>query len=229
MSMILKCLGSSSKGNCYILESEKEALVIEAGVPIKEVKKALDFNVGKIVGCVVSHSHKDHEGYFSEYEKSGMYVFRPYDESKACPLTIDYGRFHIQSIRMTHDVPCYGFYITHPEMGTLVFATDTEYIKYRFKDVNHFLLEANYSDKYLPRDEAKRDRVMKTHMSIDTACGFLEKNKSGSLRNVVLLHLSDGSSNELEFVRQAKSVVGNEVNVVAADKGVQVDLSLAPF
>jgi len=44
-----------------------------------------------------------------------------------------------------------------------------------------------------------------------------------------LLHLSDGSSNELEFVRQAQSVVGNEVNVVAADKGLEVDLSLAPF
>ena len=58
--MKLKVLGSSSSGNCYILESDTEALIIEAGLPFMEVKKALNFNVRKIVGVVVSHSHGDH-------------------------------------------------------------------------------------------------------------------------------------------------------------------------
>ena len=47
--MKLKVLGSSSAGNCYILESDTEALIIEAGLPFMEVKKALNFNVRKIV------------------------------------------------------------------------------------------------------------------------------------------------------------------------------------
>lgn len=55
--MVLKCLGSSSSGNCYVLDSGKEALIIEAGIDFKSVKVALDFNVRKIVGVVVSHSH----------------------------------------------------------------------------------------------------------------------------------------------------------------------------
>ena len=42
--MKLRILGSSSSGNCYLLEDESECLVIEAGLPFKEVKKALDFN-----------------------------------------------------------------------------------------------------------------------------------------------------------------------------------------
>ena len=41
--MVLKVLGSGSSGNCYILESDTEALIIEAGVPFLDVKKALDF------------------------------------------------------------------------------------------------------------------------------------------------------------------------------------------
>ena len=31
--MKLKALGSGSSGNCYILENESEALIIEAGLP----------------------------------------------------------------------------------------------------------------------------------------------------------------------------------------------------
>ena len=77
--MKLKVLGSSSSGNCYILESDTEALIIEAGLPFIEVKKALNFNVRKIVGVVVSHSHGDHAKYVAEYKKSGINIFQLFD------------------------------------------------------------------------------------------------------------------------------------------------------
>lgn len=55
--MILKCLGSSSKGNCYLLIGDSETLIIEAGIKFKEVKKALDFDLSNVVGCCISHEH----------------------------------------------------------------------------------------------------------------------------------------------------------------------------
>ena len=55
--MKLRVLGSSSAGNCYILENNTEALIIEAGLPFMEAKKALDFNTKKIQGVVISHEH----------------------------------------------------------------------------------------------------------------------------------------------------------------------------
>ena len=55
--MELKVLGSGSSGNCYILENDNEALIIEAGLPFMEVKKALNFNVMKIKAVLVSHTH----------------------------------------------------------------------------------------------------------------------------------------------------------------------------
>ena len=57
--MMLKCLGSSSAGNTYILENQNEALILEAGIKPVYVKKALDYNVSKIVGVTVSHMHFD--------------------------------------------------------------------------------------------------------------------------------------------------------------------------
>ena len=58
--MKLKVLGSNSLGNCYILENKDEALILEAGIKLVNVKKALNYNISKIVGCLVSHEHNDH-------------------------------------------------------------------------------------------------------------------------------------------------------------------------
>ena len=39
MGMELRVLGSSSSGNCYILDNGNEALIIEAGIRFIDVKK----------------------------------------------------------------------------------------------------------------------------------------------------------------------------------------------
>lgn len=53
----LKCLGSNSNGNGYILENENEALLIECGCRLMDCKKAMNFKTSKIVGALVSHEH----------------------------------------------------------------------------------------------------------------------------------------------------------------------------
>lgn len=55
--MRLKVLASGSKGNCYILQSPTGSLLIEAGIPWKEIQKGLDFDLRQVVGCLISHEH----------------------------------------------------------------------------------------------------------------------------------------------------------------------------
>ena len=44
--MLLKFVNTGSQnGNCYILENDTEALILDAGVRYKEVLKALDYNI----------------------------------------------------------------------------------------------------------------------------------------------------------------------------------------
>ena len=225
--MRLKVLGSGSKGNCYILENETEALVIEAGLPLKEVKRALGFNVGKIVGALIGHSHKDHSKYILEYEQAGIRVFKPYElELK---VTKKFGNFTIRCFDLIHDVPCYGFYIEHPEIRKMIYASDTEYIKYRFKGLDHILVECNYDKNFIQSDAVNRSHVLEGHMELQTTKEFVRVNNNPDLRNVVLLHLSANNSNEEDFKRQMEEVVDQSANVFIAKKGLEVDLRLAPF
>lgn len=56
--MTLKCINSGSSGNCYTLTSESgETLILDCGIPIKEIKKGLDWNIRGIRGMIISHAH----------------------------------------------------------------------------------------------------------------------------------------------------------------------------
>lgn len=237
--MKLICLGSGSSGNCYILDGGAEALIIEAGLPFMEVKKALDFNVRKIVGVVVSHEHRDHSGHAGEYEKAGIPVFKPYKKKE--PMTFRSGcGFKIQAFDLTDkygnfkhnnsdgsECPCYGFYIQHPELGVLVYITDTELIKWGFHGVNHFLVEANYAADLVDPGAVNRSHVLTGHMSIQTTLDFLAANNSPELMNVVLCHLSQDNADPDPFREAAKKVVSCPVWVAAP--GLVVELNKTPF
>ena len=67
--MILKVLGSSSAGNCYLLDNGKEALVIECGMPFLEVQKAVGFGIKRIVGAIITHEHGDHARHIGKLHK----------------------------------------------------------------------------------------------------------------------------------------------------------------
>ncbi len=73
--MKLKVLGSGSAGNCYLLQDEKETLMLECGLPYKTILRGLKFNLSNIVGCLVSHEHKDHSKAVKELISSGIDVY----------------------------------------------------------------------------------------------------------------------------------------------------------
>lgn len=223
--MKLKVLGSGSSGNCCILESDTEALIIEAGVPFKEVKVALGFNVWKIVGVVAGHSHKDHSGFIDQY-KGICPIYKPYEVITPYER---FGNFFIKAFSLVHDVECYGFYIEHPDIGSLIYASDTEYIKYRFKNLNHILVEANYSDDLIDNEAVNREHVLRGHMSLQTALDFISTNDNPALRNVVLLHLSASNSDADLFLQKTKTNLKYDADVYCAERGLAVDLSLIPF
>lgn len=239
--MRLLTLGSGSSGNCYLLENETECLIIEAGLPYMDVKKALVFNTRKIVGVIAGHRHSDHSGYIKDYaragirslatsdfwnENAGEWWFQygeKYDETREY---FKIGNFGIKAFPLKHSVPCFGFYITHPDMGILVYASDTEYIKYTFKGVNHFLVEANYSTELVERDSAKYEHQITGHMNIDTTCRFLKKNNNCNLKTVTLCHISADCGNAEDFKARAEEVV--DCPVYVARKGLEISLDLIP-
>jgi len=55
--MEINVLASSSKGNCIIIGDGQSKIMIECGIPIKQIREKGGFNVHEIQGCLVSHGH----------------------------------------------------------------------------------------------------------------------------------------------------------------------------
>ena len=230
--MTLKCIGSGSTGNCYLLTSNSgETLIIDCGIPIKEIKKGLDWNIRNVVGCIVSHVHADHSKSVKDFEAMGIPILAPYlgDSCKS----INMGEFTVKPFDLTtmdgnwthtdaDGTPCpiYGFLITHNEMGRMLYITDTNLIKWRFRDINHILLGVNYDKDLIDRDNTgKANHVFRGHLSIDTACDFVKANYSDSLQNVIMCHLSAENADSDSFIEKMKKVAcGANVDVAEAGK-----------
>lgn len=51
----LRVIGSGSSGNAYILQCNNETLLIELGMPWKDILKGLNYKIEDVAGCLVSH------------------------------------------------------------------------------------------------------------------------------------------------------------------------------
>lgn len=244
--MKLKCLGSGSSGNCYILTSSKgDSLIIEAGVKFIEVKKALNFNLRNVVGCVVSHEHGDHAKYLSDVLSCGIKVlglkeaFKNVKQKVFCvevePLHgYKIGSFKVFTIPVCHDVPCIGFVIEHEEMGKLLFITDTMMLEYKIPNLNHIMIEANYSDEILQENIESgllpafmKDRLLHSHMELKTTAQVLKANDLSNVNEVVLLHLSGRNSNAEQFLQYIEKNAGKPVFI--ANSRLEINLDKEPF
>lgn len=232
--MKLKCLGSSSTGNCYLLTSNSgETLILDCGIPIKEIKKGLNWNIKDVVGVLCTHKHLDHSKSVLELCKTGFHTVVPYlisSKSETFECGMKKSNFKIDTFALTtidgswthtdangEPCPIYGFLITHPEMGRMIYATDTELIKWRFKGINHILLGVNYDKDLIDNeDSAKVNHVYRGHMSIDTACDFVKANNSKDLQNVIMCHLSKNNADKYLFIEKMEKTVPN-VNVDVAE------------
>ena len=184
-------------------------------------------------GCdYKSHPPLDHSKSVNDFKDMGIPVFAPYLDRNSKPMDI-MGGFEVKFFslttldgRWTHtnadgsECPCYGFLITHPEMGRMLYITDTELIKWRFKDINHVLLGVNYDKDLIDRDSTgKANHVFRGHLSIDTACDFVRANYSDSLQNVIMCHLSSENADRDSFIeKMKKAACGANVDVAEPGK-----------
>lgn len=240
--MKLKCLGSSSSGNCYLLIGEKETLIIEAGVKFSKVKEALSFDLSNVVGCILSHEHGDHAKYASEMQSAGIEIIGTVGTLVKCidthinsciifyRVAAAFGGFTITTYQTIHDAeePC-AFLIEHPEIGRMLFITDTASFKYEFKGINHLMIEANYDDDIVNENNINNpnafnniERLQESHMSIkecEFTCGY---NVYSGTKSIILIHLSGGNSDTQLFKDTIKRKTGKPVYV--ANENFEIEL-----
>lgn len=213
--MKIKILASSSTGNCYVIQGITESIMIEAGIPFAEIKSKLDWNMSDISCCLLSHDHADHSKSIKDIFTLGKRVYASTGTFEALNLknhfanhikegsVITTKEFTIKPFNTEHDCPePLGFLIySRFEYKTIVFATDTYYLKYLFADVDAFLLEVNFIEANLQEavdsgeiPEAGALRLRKSHMSLDRAIKFFDAMKEGNrlraTRHIIPIHTS---------------------------------------
>lgn len=239
--MKLIVLNSNSSGNGYVLASSSGSLLLEAGCYTRHVNPFIKA-VHPVFGCVVSHHHTDHAKYAkhiaqrcmlrgTEDTVDGIQGALPMKEGK----TYAFGDFHVAPFTVQHynadESVCenFGYLIRHPEMGTLLFATDTFTLPYRFQNVNHFLIECNYQDEILNEQVEKgetsfsqKKRIQLSHMSLQGCIAAIRQCGTGRCRSITLCHISSRHADSEVMVRTVQSEFG--VPVYIAKKRAEIPL-----
>lgn len=244
--MQLDTVGSGSKGNCYLIHNDAECIILEAGIPLKVVKKALNFRMDTVKGVLVSHEHGDHAECVKEFQKLAIPVYASSGTaahfqsqtgvrqiSELVPVQI--GNFTVIPFHVEHDASePFGFHITHPDMGTLLFATDCSSIPYTFSDIDHFLIECNYLEDVILQNCNNHllsvrlmERIQQSHMSITGCADFLKSSGGANAQNLILCHLSAGNSN-VEAINEYFSTEFHKTPKIAR-KGLSVEIGKMPY
>lgn len=208
--------GSSSSGNSYALICDDEILLIELGVGYKDIIKSINFNLQRVKGAIVSHSHKDHFK-TSTYNKIRCFGFNTYStqqvaESNKGVIPINplkrykIGGFVVMPLSVPHNVECYSYVIDLPNNnGRLLFITDASDFPYNIKNIDYLMIETNYCGEVMVDHQLRGEEINKNafnHISLQQALEITERIESDRLKQVLCIHLSDGNSNE-EIIRDA--------------------------
>lgn len=247
--MRLQVISTGSQANCYLLEAGTEALILDAGLP---VRKMLPYIKGfrSVVGCLVTHEHGDHARGVLELVRRGVPVYCSAGTKQALddnicltqlklvrplqPMRV--GGFTVMGFETQHDAAePLGFLVRYETTGeTLLYATDTYYLRYTFPGVHYWLVECNYCDEVMNEalqsgrlDAGLRNRLLESHMSLRRLKEVLAANDLSKAVKIVLVHLSDSRSDEQRMVREITEQT--HVETVAAANGMSIPLELIPF
>jgi phosphoribosyl 1,2-cyclic phosphodiesterase len=206
INLRITILGSGSSGNCTLLETQTTRLLVDAGLGKKETLRrlaAVECQVDRLDGIVVSHEHSDHIGSLAQvlgqwrttvYLTEGTHteVMRVLPEGSRKRLD------RVEHIRAGHrfmvgDIEVSPFSIPHDAVDPVGFAfrangikvaivTDLGYlpelVKFHLRDADCLMLESNHDLDMLkvgPYPWHIKQRVMSRtgHLSNHTVSEFL--------------------------------------------------------
>lgn len=221
----LKVGGSGSSGNCYCIADGEKVFLLDAGIPLPDIKRLIDWKVWEVSGCFVSHFHLDHSKSANKLRNMGIQLFEPY---KGGNTKFSKDGWKLNAFELPHnDVANMGVAIISPSGHRLLYMTDFSYSKYTFTKMKlqTILIECNHMDDVAEEDnEGKFYHVLRGHSSLSVVKEFLRVNQTEELKTVILCHLSSENADESEMLKQVQEVVGEKVKVVIAKKHLSIDL-----
>lgn len=237
-SLRLQALGSGSRGNSFLVQTQEVSFLIDAGLSGKQVKDRLDHIgvcVDELKGILLTHEHNDHAKGLKVL--AGRYGIPVYCNERTAQATLfgfpDYlgwcdlptgselevGDVSFRSFPIPHDaVDPVGFVLSW-KGRKLGFITDVGYatsvMLERLVGCDALVIESNYDKKLLQEDTVRPWSVKQRidtrhgHLQNEAAAEIIGKVWSVNLRAVMLIHLSS-DCNSPELARTATESVLRE-------------------
>ncbi len=217
----MKCasLISGSKANCFYVESDNSAILVDVGLSLPKIQQSfinLNIDTNKLKGILVTHEHDDHirhlrrvssylqlPVYITEesYKKSGL-ALRDMRVIKAND-SLEFGDIEVDAFRVLHDAEmCLGF-VFRNQGRKLFFASDIgsfdDEILRRAENADFIGIESNYDRTMLSKcayPQYLKDRISSGsgHLSNDEASVFVRESFTSKTKNVMFLHISENSN-----------------------------------
>lgn len=240
--MKLKVIGTGSKGNAYLIEHGKECLLLDAGLPMDAIYRAVGENFTALQGVLLSHDHGDHSYSVKKLLKQFVNVLCTKETAEAlgipannvCVTFVRHGNIYsignwlIQPFELEHDADgSIGFLIQYAgEDDHIAYITDTAFSKYKLPPLTDLIVECSFTDEKLRENyEELEDRFVRlktSHMSLNRLLRMLDAMDKRRLRNVVLVHLSDENSDAKVMQEKVEQATG--AKVYCADAGMEIML-----
>lgn len=243
-------LASSSKGNCHIVYSDNEILLVDMGITLKDLEEKiarLKLNMENIIGVVVSHEHGDHtKGLLALVRKYNVPIYCHYDTAdrviEKCKISslcvvrfkemkFDVGDFVVEPFKVCHDVCCVGFNV-YSESNKISIVTDlghtTSDLVEKLYDSRLVVLEANHDEQMVisgPYHPALKQRVLGNagHLSNINSAKVIAELAQHGVRQVLLAHLSE----ENNTPTVCYSTVCDYLNSVGVVPNVNIKIDIA--
>lgn len=245
-------LGSGSSGNAFLVEASGTALLIDCGVGVRIIRRALqDLDLaGRLSAIFLSHEHIDHVRALSSvlrtehcpiFATAGTFtaIGRP---ERAVPTvrgaSVNMGDARVTLVPVPHDGadPC-GF-VVEVDKRTLAIFTDlgtpTVQVSNALQAADYVILESNYDETLLRKSRyppylKARIRGPGGHLSNDDCAGLLAGALSRRANGVWLAHLSENNNDPLvaeSAARGALRLAGRAMPVLALPRFDWIELDL---
>ena len=232
---LLKPILSSSKANLYEVSDGRTRILLECGCTYKQLQTLCGFHAASnYAGCLITHEHSDHSKAAMQLAKRGVAIYATPGTLEALRLNerhyrthpVEYntpvklGSFQILAFPTVHNAaqPC-GWVITSSRSGeSLVFATDTYRIGYKFEGASEVAVECNFAKDLISDElpETVRRRIEHSHMSLEACRDFLLAQDLTTVRRVWLVHLSRERASAERFRRFIEDATGVRTLVAEA-------------
>ncbi len=214
----LHVLGSGSRGNCFAVESDGAALLVDAGFSAREIERRAEtagLQLERVVAIVLTHEHGDHACGASRLARrlrapvltaSGTWqrlaAKMPHAEHRAIGLfgRVEIGPFAVAACPTSHDAADPLAVAIHAGDGASVgvaydLGRPTTAVRYLLRNLTALVVEANYDEIRLrtsdyPPAVQRRIAGSAGHLSNRAAAELLGELHHPGLGVVVLAHLS---------------------------------------